>query len=112
MVGNFVKCLTETKIKKLLCLSPMLKTSRKIRVAILDLYEGEANQGMRCIREILATYREVHNFDLTWDEFDVRLKSKAPDMSYDLFISSGGPGSPLESRYSDWERVYFNWLND
>lgn len=90
----------------------MLKTAKKIRVAVLDLYEGEPNQGMRCIREILATYREVHNLNLIWDEFDVRLRNEAPDMSYDLFISSGGPGSPLESRYLEWEEVYFGWLNE
>jgi hypothetical protein len=33
-------------------------------------------------------------------------------MSYDVFISSGGPGSPLESRYSDWEKKNFAWLNE
>jgi GMP synthase-like glutamine amidotransferase len=33
-------------------------------------------------------------------------------MSYDIFISSGGPGNPLESRYSDWEKKYFGWLNE
>jgi GMP synthase-like glutamine amidotransferase len=90
----------------------MLKTARKIKVAVLDLYEGEPNQGMRCIREILTTYSEIHNLNLTWDEFDVRLNNEAPDMSYDLFISSGGPGSPLESRYLEWEEVYFGWLNE
>ena len=73
----------------------MVNDSKKIKVAILDLYEGKANQGMRCIREILNTYSEVHDLDIAWDEFDVRLKNEVPDMSYDIFISSGGPGSPL-----------------
>jgi homoserine O-succinyltransferase/O-acetyltransferase len=82
----------------------------KIRVAILDLYEGVANQGMRCIREILNQYGETIGADLEWDEFDVRLKNQVPDLSYDLYISSGGPGSPLESEGSEWEKVYFNWL--
>src|SRR6186997_1698924 len=90
----------------------MVNDSKKIKVAILDLYEGKANQGMRCIREILNTYGEVHNLDVSWKEFDVRLLNEVPDMSYDVFISSGGPGSPLESRYSDWEKKYFAWLNE
>jgi hypothetical protein len=47
---------------------------------------------------------------LVGDEFDVRQKNEVPDLSYDIFISSGGPGSPLESIGSDWEKVYFNWL--
>ena len=86
--------------------------SKKIKVAILDLYEGKANQGMRCIREILNIYGEVHNLDIAWDEFDVRLKNEVPDMSYDIFISSGGPGSPLESRYTEWDESYFRWLSE
>src|SRR4026208_1177798 len=90
----------------------MVNASKKIKVAILDLYEGKANQGMRCIREILITYSEVHNLELVWDEFDVRLKNEVPDMSYDLFISSGGLGSPLESRYTDWDENYFRWLSE
>lgn len=81
-----------------------------IRIAVLDLYEGHANQGMRCIREILNQFGESNHLDLTWDEFDIRLKKNAPDLSYDIYISSGGPGSPLESEGSEWEKVYFGWL--
>ena len=91
---------------------PMVNDPKKIKVAILDLYEGKANQGMRCIREILNTYSEANNLELVWDEFDVRLKNEVPDMSYDIFISSGGPGSPLETRYSEWEEAYFHWLDE
>lgn len=83
---------------------------KSIRVAILDLYEGHANQGMRCIRELLNQYGEVHQLDLQWDEFEVRLNQEIPDMTYDVFISSGGPGSPLTSEGSEWEKIYFNWL--
>jgi len=84
---------------------------KSIRVAILDLYEGFANQGMRCIREILNQFGEHNNIDLSFDEFEVRLEKKVPDLSYDIYISSGGPGSPLDSEGSEWEKVYFNWLS-
>lgn len=87
-----------------------LTEKKRIRVAILDLYEGVANQGMRCIREILNQYGEANHLDMTWDEFDVRQKHETPDTSYDIYISSGGPGSPLESEGSEWEAHYFNWL--
>jgi len=83
---------------------------KSIRVAILDLYEGHANQGMRCIREILNQFGEENQVDLTWDEFEVRLEKQVPDLSYDIYISSGGPGSPLETEGSEWEKVYFSWL--
>lgn len=87
-------------------------TDRKpLRVAILDLYEGFANQGMRCIREILNQFADNNNIDIDYDEFDVRLEKNAPDLSYDIYISSGGPGSPIDSKGSEWEKVYFSWLS-
>ncbi len=87
-----------------------LTEKRSIRIAVLDMYEGFANQGMRCIREILNQFGENNNLDLTWDEFEVRLDKQVPDLSYDIYISSGGPGSPLESEGSEWEKIYFAWL--
>ncbi len=86
-------------------------SDRKIRIAILDLYAGEANQGMRCIREILLNWGEQHQYDVEFKEFDVRLKNEVPDTSFDIYISSGGPGSPLESEGSEWEKHYFGWLD-
>ena len=83
---------------------------QQIRIAILDLYEGVSNQGMRCIREILNQFGDQYQLDIIWDEFDVRQHMQVPDLSYDIFISSGGPGSPLDSFGSKWEEVYFKWL--
>src|SRR6516164_1606100 len=83
---------------------------RKIRVAVLDLYEGQPNQGMRCLREILKKFAGENHLDLDWDEFEVRLEQQVPDLSYDLYISTGGPGSPLDSEHSEWENKYFHWV--
>jgi homoserine O-succinyltransferase/O-acetyltransferase len=33
-----------------------------------------------------------------------------PDMSYDIYLSSGGPGSPTESEGLEWDNLYFEWL--
>ncbi|MFT3946644.1 MAG: GMP synthase [Agriterribacter sp.] len=88
-----------------------LEEKKSIKVAILDLYEGVPNQGMRCIREILNQYGEANHLDLQWDEFEVRQKLEVPDIAdYDIYISSGGPGSPLDSEGSEWEKKYFGWL--
>ena len=83
---------------------------KSVRIAILDMNEEMPNQGMRCIREILNQFGDIGNVDLEWDEFEVRVKKQTPDLNYDIYISSGGPGSPLESEGSEWEKVYFNWL--
>ena len=85
---------------------------KAVRVAILDMNEGLPNKGMRCIREILNQFGDANNLDLEWDEFEVRLQQQIPDLNYDIYISSGGPGSPLESEGSDWEKVYFTWLGN
>ena len=81
-----------------------------IRIAVLDLYDGVANQGMRGIRETLQRFYKNLSIEISWDEFNVRQKNEIPDLSYDIFISSGGPGSPLETKDSNWEAGYFKWL--
>jgi GMP synthase-like glutamine amidotransferase len=85
---------------------------RLVRIAILDLYEGIPNEGMRCIREIIKQWSNANNINVQKDEFDVRLKNELPDTSYDIYISSGGPGDPLASRYDDWDIAWCRWLNE
>lgn len=84
---------------------------RSVKVAILDLYEGKANEGMRCIRTILKEWAEKNDLELQSDEFDVRLKNELPDTSYDIYITSGGPGDPLISRFEDWDIAWCRWLD-
>jgi GMP synthase-like glutamine amidotransferase len=81
-----------------------------IKVAILDLYNGHPNQGMRCIRQILSEFSSTHRIRLEVQEFDVRRTAAVPDLTYDLFISTGGPGSPFEGEGTEWEANYYGWL--
>ncbi len=83
---------------------------KKVSIAILDMYEGQENQGMRCIKDIIKLWGEENNFTISTDEFEVRLKKEVPGTEYDIYISTGGPGSPLESEGSEWEKCYFKWL--
>jgi len=89
-----------------------LNEKQQVRIALLDLYEGKENQGMRCLREIINQFGKINNLIITLDEFDVRIKNSVPDLSYDIYISSGGPGSPLETEGSEWESNYFTWLGN
>ena len=82
----------------------------KIRIAILDLNAGYPNQGMRCIREIVNQWGESNNYDVVLKEFDVRQNNEVPDLSYDIYISSGGPGSPLESEGTEWDTKFCHWI--
>lgn len=83
---------------------------KSMRIAILDLYDGFPNQGMRCIRELVNHFAENTCIDVEWNEFEIRKEENLPDLSYDVYISSGGPGSPLDSKDSSWENRFFNWI--
>lgn len=83
----------------------------EVRVAILDLYNGVANEGMRGFRDILDRYKAQHGLDLSYQVFDIRRKGQVPDTSYDVYISSGGPGSPLDSEGTEWEKKYFRLID-
>jgi GMP synthase-like glutamine amidotransferase len=82
-----------------------------LKIAVLDLNKGMKNEGMRCIREILERVQSTQYKNLSWQEFEVRKSIEIPSMEFDIYISSGGPGSPLESKNSAWENAYFNWLH-
>lgn len=81
-----------------------------VRVAILDLYEGVENQGMRGLRSILKNFAAVNNLDLITKEFDIRLKNEFPGFDYDIYISTGGPGSPIATKGEEWDNHYMNWI--
>jgi len=81
-----------------------------VNIALLDLYEGVPNEGMRCIREIIAQWGIANNLQINLKEFEVRIKQEVPGTEFDMYISTGGPGSPLESEGSEWELKYFSWL--
>lgn len=88
----------------------MILQGDTLRVAIIDMYNGEANQGMRCIREILNQYGEYNKIPLEFEEFDIRTKSEIPDTSFSIYISTGGPGDPLSSEGSEWDCKYFSLI--
>lgn len=77
-----------------------------IRIALMDLNNGYPNQGMRNIREVLARYQVDRGVHAYVEEFDVRQHCQLPDLSFDVYLSSGGPGSPYEDG-TEWEQGYF-----
>lgn len=80
---------------------------KKINLAILDMYDGEVNQGMRCIKDILNRFSD----QISYRVYDVRGKAELPDiLEYDLYISTGGPGSPLDGN-GNWDLKYFDLLD-
>jgi GMP synthase-like glutamine amidotransferase len=85
---------------------------QEIKVATIDLYNNERNEGMRCLKEIVLEAGDMHSdIDLTYDVYETRFKGDIPHDEIDIYISSGGPGSPFEGEGTKWEKDYFNLID-
>ena len=79
-----------------------------IKIAILDMYDGTPNQGMRCIIDIINRFNHIVSFQI----FDVRGKSELPDIKkFDIYISTGGPGNPLVGD-GNWDVNYYAFIDE
>ncbi|MGB5554391.1 MAG: GMP synthase [Flavobacteriaceae bacterium] len=82
------------------------------KIAILDMNAGHPNEGMRCIKMLAGSFLAKSEIEGKYDIFEVRVKGELPALQdYDIYISSGGPGSPLISGEA-WETGYFNLLDE
>ncbi len=88
-----------------------MSKSNTIKVAIIDMNKGFANQGMRGIQEILQQYQSQHHITFAIDIFDIRQKGEVPNLDYQIYISSGGPGSPYDGVGEKWEADFFDLLD-
>ncbi|MFA9189251.1 GMP synthase [Flavobacterium sp. FBOR7N2.3] len=80
---------------------------KSITIAILDMYNGEPNQGMRCIIDIVNRFTPFVSFKI----FDVRGKCDLPEIDqFDIYISTGGPGNPLEGD-GEWDIKYYTFID-
>ncbi len=78
-----------------------------LRAALLDLYNGETNRGIPMLRSILGRFAA----DFSFDHFDVRAKHEVADLSYDIYVFSGGPGNPLVND-GPWFEPFFQLIED
>ncbi len=77
------------------------------RAAIIDMYDGTPNLGLASIVHLL----EKDFPGITYDIFEIRGRHEVPDLDYDVYISTGGPGHPLEGNEA-WEDRYFKLVDD
>jgi len=86
-----------------------------MKIAVLDMNNNHPNEGMRCILQIIRSvqgndHAEYPHAGLSFDTFNVRGSNELPGLDYDVYISSGGPGSPLPSAEA-WEAPYFSLID-
>jgi GMP synthase-like glutamine amidotransferase len=82
--------------------------NNSLKIAVLDMYDGQPNQGMRCIIDIINRFNHI----VTFQVFDVRGKSELPDIKkFDIYISTGGPGNPLVGD-GNWDAKYYAFIDE
>ena len=83
---------------------------KPLKIAILDMYNNFPGEGMRCIIKLLNEFQQREGIDIVTEIFNVRAENKIPNLDFDIYISTGGPGSPLELGES-WEESYFKFID-
>lgn len=71
-----------------------------MRIAILDMYNGTDNVGLESIKHSLELLK------LKYSVYKVRDLEELPDLDYDLYLSTGGPGDPREAQQASWFKTY------
>jgi len=49
---------------------------------------------------------------MEYQVFPLRHQGQIPDHNFDIYLSTGGPGSPIDSVGSPWDNLYVKWLQD
>ena len=75
-------------------------------MAILDMNNNHENMGIASIKRIADRFAIID-----YEVFDVRHKKEVPGTEFDIYISSGGPGDPLEYE-GGWEKDYHQLMDD
>lgn len=84
---------------------------KDIRIALLDMNNNHVNQGFRNIKEISEAFQQNSEENVIIKTFDVRFKDEMPEIGdFDIFISSGGPGTPHREGFA-WEDRFANFLD-
>ncbi|PST84784.1 GMP synthase [Pedobacter yulinensis] len=87
------------------------KTEKRVRLAIIDLNNGVPNQGLRGIENIVRAYPAGGESELDVQIFDLRKKGEIPGIGHDIYIASGGPGSPFDGEDQPWQAAFFGLID-
>ena len=83
---------------------------KPLKIAILDMYDNFPGEGMRCIVNLINEFQAREGIRVETQIFNVRANHEIPDLNHDVYISSGGPGSPLVLGEA-WEEPYFKFID-
>jgi GMP synthase-like glutamine amidotransferase len=95
-------------------------SSRSLRIGLIDMNNGVPNQAIRSFRSIIAAFGErvrARNPGLTVTPVHVQPRNLAelPPTDCDLYLSTGGPDSPVDGFKESWAtgmRSFFDRIVD
>ena len=82
-----------------------MRMKHPVKMAILDMNNNHENMGIASIKRIADRFPVID-----YEVYDVRHKKEVPEAGYDIYISSGGPGDPLEYE-GGWEKEYYELMD-
>jgi homoserine O-succinyltransferase/O-acetyltransferase len=82
-----------------------MKITHPVRMAILDMNNNVENMGIASIKRIADRFAVID-----YEIFDVRFKREIPGLDFDIYISSGGPGDPLDGD-GLWDKDYYDLMD-
>lgn len=93
-------------------------TTTKLKICYIDMCNGVANQAIRCFRRLVdgmmvRAAAKNPGLELDYVHVQPRNLNEIPDRSADLFLSSGGPGSPYDGWDDPWctnYRAFLDWI--
>lgn len=90
---------------------------RPLRLCLVDMNNGHVNQAMRCLRGIAAQFfdrvrRENPGLTCELGEVSPRNTNDPVPQDYDLYLSSGGPGSPFDGDGMPWTTDYGSFIDN
>lgn len=88
----------------------------ELRIGLVDMNNGVENQGIRCLRGLIAQFIGrvlAHNPGLQTAlcHVEPRNRGEQPPDDCDLYLSSGGPGSPHDGYDDPWCTGYRSFLD-
>jgi len=92
------------------------KSANTLRVCLVDMNNGVANQATRCFRRIAMSFgervREKNpHVELVFKHVQPRNLGELPSQDDDLVLSSGGPGSPHDGFDDPWCTGYRKFID-
>ena len=87
-----------------------------VRVCLIDMNAGVKNEAIRCLHATLAIFERQLRYanpgvPIELTVVSPRDKGDAIPEGHDLYLSSGGPGSPLDSQGTPWGAAYAHFLD-